>query len=652
MSVSVQDRNRIANLVCDNKIAAIPESSLRPMTSVVDAGSSLLNVTNATNNILFLGLTGSGKSTMINLLAEVALVIREGLVCLNSTVGLPMSGTLESETRHPQVMKSLFGNLVDVPGFRDNRGHVVELANNVTLKRLLTHSKGLVIVLVLNFNDFFHERGATMRTRLNDILSAFSNDFKANSLFFVLNKCPPTPPAHILNTTNNETVKQMNAQSKLIIVPAISSPNALNTVRETFRNQFKSCLARVRFQTIPSIDLSLSLAADALAVVRNYITKSMLVTLKSRMIENWKSFDQNTSELNTKKDQLIQELTQNLDQKAKTMLQILPNITTKIVTDFKNTVLTEAITIYAREIQMLNEKHRLIQREAQLRQEAAAAAEQQRIVEQVKSRISTMLQQQVEREFVELLQNKCRASKLPKMDSIKARIAKNAAAIAMAKDKDIIIFIGNTGSGKSTLVNFVAGKQVIVDKNSRMNLVGDGVVMEGGINSVTSAPQFLTTPIGVVYDLPGFRTTDSIEAAVLNCVAARALFAAAKSVKVVLVASLSELEACRGELIPAISNYISLLGQDFFNSSLVVVLNQFAYPINFLPGVIRRSQCDNLSTLLQKGRLISLPYVSDNSTLESLKSNVSSNLTRVIQSLQGKRVENSQSIKTLDYDRI
>ncbi|KAL0210614.1 hypothetical protein RCL1_005050 [Eukaryota sp. TZLM3-RCL] len=260
------------------------------------------------------------------------------------------------------------------------------------------------------------------------------------------------------------------------------------------------------------------------------------------------------------------------------------------------------------------------------------------------------LQREVDVEFAQYLEIKRRYLKLPDLNGIKARIAKNAAAIAMAKDKDIIIFIGNTGSGKSTLVNFVAGKQVVVDKNSRMNLVGDGVVMEGGINSVTSAPQFLATPIGVVYDLPGFRDTNGTEANILHCALTKALLKAAKSVKVVLVASLSELEACRGELIPAISNYASLFGQDFFNSSMAFVLNQFYFPAPQLPSVITRSQCDNLSTLLQKGRLISLPYVSDNSTLESLKSNVSSNLIRVIQSLQGKRVENLDMSMVLDSD--
>ncbi|KAL0210404.1 hypothetical protein RCL1_004840 [Eukaryota sp. TZLM3-RCL] len=260
------------------------------------------------------------------------------------------------------------------------------------------------------------------------------------------------------------------------------------------------------------------------------------------------------------------------------------------------------------------------------------------------------LQREVDVEFGKFLEIKRRYLKLPDLNGIKAKVAQNAAAIAMAKDKDIVIFIGNTGSGKSTLVNLVANKQFVVDKNRNMNLVGDGVVMEGGIKSVTSAPQFFVTPIGVVYDLPGFRDTNGTEANILHCALTKALLKAAKSVKVVLVASLCELEVCRGEGIPAISTYISLFGRDFFYSSMVVVLNQFYFPAPQLNSIIKSSQCDNLSTLLQKGRLISLPYVFDSSELESLKSNVSSNLIRLIQSFQGKRVTELYTSISLDSE--
>ncbi|AIK96236.1 U-box domain-containing protein [Candidatus Odyssella acanthamoebae] len=44
---------------------------------------------------------------------------------------------------------------------------------------------------------------------------------------------------------------------------------------------------------------------------------------------------------------------------------------------------------------------------------------------------------------------------------VKEEFSKNAALLNSAKDKDIVAFLGNTGAGKSTLVNLLAGKGVV-----------------------------------------------------------------------------------------------------------------------------------------------------------------------------------------------
>lgn len=80
----------------------------------------------------------------------------------------------------------------------------------------------------------------------------------------------------------------------------------------------------------------------------------------------------------------------------------------------------------------------------------------------------------------------------------------------------IILFIGNTGSGKSTLVNLLTGKRVLVEKMGvrYCKLVGDGIG-DGG-RSETQYPAFFPYLHSVLIDLPGFLDTRGVEKEILN----------------------------------------------------------------------------------------------------------------------------------------
>lgn len=114
-----------------------------------------------------------------------------------------------------------------------------------------------------------------------------------------------------------------------------------------------------------------------------------------------------------------------------------------------------------------------------------------------------------------------------------------------AKDKHIVAFLGNTGAGKSTLVNLLAGKALQVSPDKRRYVLvhnGDSSAMPIGTggDSETRYPKSIDVDIpGLgtlrLFDLPGFNDTDGSERNLVNAAFTRRILLEAASVRLIFV---------------------------------------------------------------------------------------------------------------------
>ncbi|XWN35694.1 MAG: sister chromatid cohesion protein PDS5 [Roseivirga sp.] len=131
-------------------------------------------------------------------------------------------------------------------------------------------------------------------------------------------------------------------------------------------------------------------------------------------------------------------------------------------------------------------------------------------------------------------------------------------------DQEAVIVLGNTGAGKSTLVNYLTGCTMTLKSPRELGLKGlDKIVVvqprhEGGDieeltpighkkESKTFIPQIETAPDGTTYcDCPGFLDNRGPEINIANAVNVRAALAQARSVKVIVLINYHSLRADRG----------------------------------------------------------------------------------------------------------
>ncbi len=115
--------------------------------------------------------------------------------------------------------------------------------------------------------------------------------------------------------------------------------------------------------------------------------------------------------------------------------------------------------------------------------------------------------------------------------------------------KDIVVFLGNTGAGKSTLINYLSGKDLKVDDfgNIVQNSFDPSAMVIGNSDgSETFLPRFVEANGFLFYDLPGFRDTRGTARNLVNACFIKAIMENARSVRLVFVAGIGEVTEIRG----------------------------------------------------------------------------------------------------------
>lgn len=137
-----------------------------------------------------------------------------------------------------------------------------------------------------------------------------------------------------------------------------------------------------------------------------------------------------------------------------------------------------------------------------------------------------------------------------------------------ARDKDIVVFLGNTGAGKSTLINFLAGKKLqIIGQRYALEDSSDPKAMPIGtelFNSETLYPKSIDipdveSPSLRFFDLPGLNDTDGSVQNLVNAAFVRHILLEAKTVRFVYVAGEDQFSADRGQSVQKTINALSQL---------------------------------------------------------------------------------------------
>jgi predicted GTPase len=154
------------------------EDSIHLLTTCIEYGEREAQKIENKQAIIVIGNTGAGKSTFVNYLygCEFETVDPEDVglspeKCLSSTIlsvkksspkqeVMKIGHTNKSETFMPEIIIDDQGlTYCDCPGFLDNRGAEINIANAINIKTTLKRATGIKVVILINRNSLFADRG-------------------------------------------------------------------------------------------------------------------------------------------------------------------------------------------------------------------------------------------------------------------------------------------------------------------------------------------------------------------------------------------------------------------------------------------------------------------------------------------------------------
>jgi hypothetical protein len=215
---------------------------------------------------------------------------------------------------------------------------------------------------------------------------------------------------------------------------------------------------------------------------------------------------------------------------------------------------------------------------------------------------------------------------------MKKEIEAHQELLHSSKDQHIVAFLGNTGTGKSTLINFLAGKKLRADEHGQgYELVNSddltAMKVGSGADSETVYPQSIQVDDLLFFDLPGFNDTSGSPRDLVNSAFIRQILIEAASVRFVFVAGQDEITVHRSKIIKRLFDGLKTAFTSPTvidnNSMLIVTKSAFqecSKAINFWIKKMRSAHGTELQDQLKawhtNNRLFHMPYSVFNNTVE------------------------------------
>ena len=159
-----------------------PAESRECLVSCIHHGKAVARRAEGKRIVVVLGNTGAGKSALINLLHGCTFAYEGRMVVARGSAVpelMAIGHTNQSATFTPQVedASSSVGDGVArrLPGFLDNRGFEINVANAVNVKHTAAAARSAVVVVVINYASLLADRGKGVHDLLAILLGLFGS---------------------------------------------------------------------------------------------------------------------------------------------------------------------------------------------------------------------------------------------------------------------------------------------------------------------------------------------------------------------------------------------------------------------------------------------------------------------------------------------